>query len=84
MDSRLRLLSTLAAYDSAERACQIAPTEGQWKKADRLYLELFAIARACGFEPGGAHRHLTTYQFCQQRAAVLRRVFPAHVREARL
>lgn len=84
INSQIRLLSTLESYERAQRAADICPgVAGQQDKAEQLYLQLAGIALACGYEAGGRHAHLTTYQWAQQRAATLRRVFPNHISEAR-
>lgn len=85
ISNQLGLLSTLAAYESAERAAKLCPdVREQWAKADQLHARLTSICFACGFEPGGQHRNVSIVEFAHQRAAVLRRVFPNHCNEAGL
>lgn len=85
LNAQISLLSTLEAYQSAETAAAMFPGfRAQEMKADQLHARLTSIALACGFEPGRDHRHLSVVEFAQQRAAVLRRVFPANVKEAGL
>lgn len=83
INSQIRLLSTLEAYELAERAAQMFPVlQAQQAKADALHDQLCRLAMACGFAPGREHRHLTTVEWARQRAATIRRVFPNHVAEA--
>jgi hypothetical protein len=84
MANQIALLSTLAAYERAERAATLFPSiKGQQEKADRLHARLCEISFACGFNPGREHRHLTTVEFCRKRADALTRTFPIHVAESR-
>jgi hypothetical protein len=83
--SQIRLLSTLEAYLSAERANEIAPgNRAQEQKADQLHAALTHLCVACGFEPGREHRHLSVVEFAIHRALVLRRMFPNNLNEAGL
>ena len=75
--SSIRLLSTLEAYESAEKAAALFPgVQAQGAKADQLHAALTHLCIACGFSPGREHRHLSVVQFAHLRAAELRRVFP--------
>lgn len=83
IQSQIRLVQLLDAYDSAQRAAEICPwSEAQMDKAEALYDEMFRVAFACGYQPGRDHAHLTTYEYAQMRAETLRRVFPAHLAQA--
>jgi hypothetical protein len=79
---QIALLSTLAAWDRAEKAAQLFPAiTDQQAKAARLHARLCEIAIACGFSPGREHRHLTTVAWARKRADTLSRVFPNHAHE---
>lgn len=83
VQSQVRLVRTLEAYESAERAAGLCPwNRAQSAKADRIYTALVEIALACGFEPGRQHAHLSTLQWSKERVAVIQRVFPIHLRES--
>lgn len=85
INSQLSLLSTLTAYERAEQANVWFPgNRDQEAKSDQLFMRLTHAAFACGFEPAGFHRNLSVVEFCRQRAAVLRRVFPNHIQQAGL
>lgn len=85
VNTQLGLLSTLAAYEAAERANLLFPgNRDQERKADNLHAALTSLCLACGFEPGGFHMRLTVMEFAHQRAAVTRRTLPNHCSEAGL
>lgn len=80
--TQINLVTALEQYESAETLARMFPT--LWGPvADQRHARLCEIACACGFQPGRAHRHLTTLEWARQRAATLKRVFPNHCAEAR-
>lgn len=85
IQTQMRLVLKLEEYASAERASQIVGDKvpGQWRKADRLHAELLSLALACGYEPGGLHRHMDTVEWTTRRRAWLIDGCPNHLAEKR-
>lgn len=83
VQSQVSLVRALEAWEAAERAALMFPSvSDQQTKADRLHAALARLCFACGYQPGRQHMNLSVVDFARQRAAVIRRVFPNHLKAA--
>lgn len=80
---QLGLLFAHSRYVRCDRLAAFLPdVKPAWQAADAAHHEMLKAALACGFDPGGEHRHLSTEEWAKARCDVIRRVMSNHVIDA--